>query len=124
MDIELKRAYQFIKEDKPENAYAVLIDRIWPRGISKQQLRLDEWARHLAPSDDLRQWYAHRIERWPEFKRRYRQELKPLACELEQLQNLAKRQRLILLYSARDPERNQAIVLHELLRKPILCPEV
>jgi uncharacterized protein YeaO (DUF488 family) len=118
MKIELKQAYQFIKEEKPEEAYAVLVDRLWPRGIRKAELALDEWAKHLAPSDALRRWYAHQPERWPEFRRRYRNELRPFAGELEQLRRLAERQPLILLYGAHDSEHNQAVVLRELLLQP------
>lgn len=116
MDIILKRAYYFIHEAKPEGAYAVLVDRVWPRGISKEQLQLDEWAKHLAPSDELRKWFAHQAERWPEFRRRYREELKPFRGELEQLKRLSQRQCLILLYGARDTEHNQAVVLREVLQ--------
>jgi len=115
MAIILKRAYHFIHEPKPEGAYAVLVDRVWPRGISKEKLQLDEWAKHLAPSDELRKWFAHQTERWPEFRRRYREELKPFYGELEQLKRLSQRQCLILLYGARDTEHNQAVVLRELL---------
>lgn len=116
MAIEVKRVYQFIKEEKPRDAYAVLVDRLWPRGVSKQQLQIDEWAKDLAPSNELRKWYAHQDAFWPEFRRRYQEELKPLTGELEQLRRIAERQPLILLYGARDTEHNHAVVLCELLQ--------
>lgn len=117
MAIELKRVYEFIKEEKTDKCYAVLVDRLWPRGISKETLQLDEWAKHLAPSNDLRKWYAHQEGRWPEFQRRYREELKPFRGELEQLKHISQRQCLILLYGARDTRHNQAVVLRELLQQ-------
>lgn len=115
MDIELKRVYQFVKEEKPKKCYAVLVDRLWPRGISKEKLQIDEWAKQLAPSNDLRKWFAHQEERWPEFKRRYRKELEPFAGDLEVLKHLSQRQCLVLLYGSRDTQHNQAVVLRELL---------
>jgi uncharacterized protein YeaO (DUF488 family) len=117
MEIALKRAYQFINEEKPEGSYAVLVDRVWPRGISRQGLQLDEWAQHLAPSNELRKWYDHELDKWPEFRRRYQQELVPFHGELEQLRRLAEKQRLILIYGARDTEHNQAVVLREMLQQ-------
>jgi uncharacterized protein YeaO (DUF488 family) len=116
MEIKIERAYEFYKKAKPEGSYAILVDRIWPRGISKEKLQLDEWAKHLAPSTELRKWFAHDANKWPEFRRRYREELKPLQCELEQLQEMAQRKQLILLYGAKDTEHNQAVVLKDLLQ--------
>jgi len=117
MGIMLKRVYHFIHEDKPQESYAILVDRVWPRGVSKEKLQFDEWAKHLAPSNELRKWFAHQEERWPEFRRRYREELKPFQAELEQLKKLSKRRCLILLYGSRDTEHNQAVVLRELLQQ-------
>lgn len=116
MEIKIERAYEFYKKDKPEGSYAILVDGLWPRGISKEKLQVDEWAKHLAPSPELRRWFAHDADKWHEFKRRYREELKPLQGELEQLQEMARRKQLILLYGAKDTKHNQAVVLKDLLQ--------
>lgn len=116
MAITTERAYEFYKHAKPQGSYAVLVDRIWPRGVSKEQLQLDEWARHLAPSTALRKWYAHDADKWPEFSCRYRKELEPLQAELQRLKEVSRHKRLILLYGARDTQHNQAVVLKDLLQ--------
>ena len=117
IDVELKQICQLIREGKPSDAYAVLVDSVWPQSVSRQHLPIDEWARHLAPSEELRQWYARQKERWPEFKRRYEEELKPFFGELEQLRAMASHRRLILLSASCDSEHNQAVVLRDLLRQ-------
>lgn len=116
MEIKIERAYEFYKHEKPKNGYAILVDGIWPRGISKEALQPDEWARHLAPSTELRKWFAHDAEKWPEFKRRYKKELKPREDELERLREVAQHNQLILLYGAKDTEHNQAVVLKDLIQ--------
>jgi len=113
MPVRLKRAY-----DPPETAdgYRVLVDRLWPRGVKREQARLDEWARELAPSAELRRWFGHDPERFDEFRRRYRGEL---AAHEEKLADLRRRARdgtVTLVYGARDTEHNDAVVLAELLR--------
>lgn len=97
----------------------VLIDRLWPRGVRKDSLGLDMWLRELGPSDELRQWFGHRPDRWDEFRRRYREELRsePQLALLDQLGELARRGPLTLLYSARDEQRNQAVVVREVLEE-------
>jgi len=117
MSVERRRSYDYIREQPPRQAYAVLVDRVWPRGIRKQSLAADEWLKELAPSSELRKWFNHRSERWSEFKRHYRHELQSRTEELQRLRRLAASRRLILLYSARDREHNQAVVLQELLEK-------
>ena len=114
MDVRLKRAY-----DPPERSdgYRVLIDRIWPRGISKEQAHLDEWARELAPSTELRRWFGHDPARFAEFRRRYLDELKPHEAKLRELRRRAREETLTLVYGARDTEHNDAVVLAELLRR-------
>lgn len=93
----------------------VLVDRIWPRGIRKEALELDGWFRELAPSNELRRWFGHEPGRWTEFRTRYRAELARNEEGIEALAALARRSSLVLLYSARDEERNQAVVLGELI---------
>jgi uncharacterized protein YeaO (DUF488 family) len=114
MDVHLKRAYE-----PPERAdgYRVLVDRLWPRGVSKAEAHLDEWARDLAPSSELRRWFGHDPARFDEFRRRYREELTAHAEKLRELRRLARRGTLTLVYSARDSEHNDAVVLAELLRR-------
>ena len=95
----------------------VLVDRLWPRGIKKEQLELDLWAKELAPSTQLRQWFGHRPERWMEFKRRYRAQLRSSAAAVEHLLTLAANRRVALLYGARDEEHNHALVLRQYLER-------
>ncbi len=113
-DIVLQRAY-----DDPDahDGYRVLVDRFWPRGRSKEVLKLDDWARDLAPTPDLIHWYGHVPERWPEFRRRYRAELATdeQRERLHALLDAAGRQRITLVYGARTPTENQAVVLREVL---------
>ena len=112
--IAIKRVY-----DAPESTdgYRVLIDRLWPRGVSKQRAALDAWLTELAPSTALRTRFHHDVKRWPEFARRYRAELRAQAALLQTLRQRARRQRVTLLYGARDPRFNQATVLREVLQR-------
>jgi uncharacterized protein YeaO (DUF488 family) len=111
--IAIKRIY-----DAPESAdgYRVLVDRLWPRGVSKQRAALDAWLVNLAPSTALRASFHHDPIRWPEFARRYRAELRAQAALLRTLRQRARRQRVTLLYAARDAQLNNATVLREVLR--------
>ena len=115
-DVRLKRAYD---PAEPGDGYRVLVDRLWPRGVSKERARLDEWARELAPSTELRTWFGHDPERFAEFRRRYRAELEAHADELEELRSRARDETLTLVYAARDSEHNDAVVLGELLRETL-----
>jgi uncharacterized protein YeaO (DUF488 family) len=114
MPVELKRAY-----DKPSitDGQRVLVDRLWPRGVKKQQARIDYWLKKLAPSDTLRKWY-HASENWPVFKKRYFKELSTpeASADLELLyQLIAAHDRVTLVYSSKNSERNNAVALKELL---------
>jgi len=113
-DIVLQRAYD---DPTPHDGHRVLVDRFWPRGRSKDVLALDDWARELAPSADLIHWYGHEPERWPEFRKRYLAELAaPEQRErLRGLLDAAGTQRITLVYGARTPTQNQAVVLREAL---------
>lgn len=111
-NIGLKRAYDPAAVD---DGVRILVDRLWPRGIRKADAALDRWAKDLAPSTALRKWFGHDPERWPEFRRRYEQELRQHAAELEQLRALARKQRITLVYAAHDEAHNDAVVLRDIL---------
>lgn len=110
--IKIKRIYD---EPTDDDGYRVLVDRLWPRGVSKMDARLDEWNKEIAPSPELRKWFDHKEERFQEFRRLYREELMAKPEELNRLKTLAKREVVTLLYGAKDPETNHAVVLKELL---------
>jgi uncharacterized protein YeaO (DUF488 family) len=114
MDIRLKRAYE---PAASTDGYRVLIDRLWPRGVSRERARLDEWDRELPPSTPLRQWFGHEPSRFEEFRRRYIEELRSERPRLSELRRRARHGTLTLVYSARDAEHNDAVVLAEVLRR-------
>jgi len=114
MDVRLKRAYEAASA---EDGYRVLVDRLWPRGVSKKQAQLDQWEKDLAPSSKLREWFGHDPGRFPEFRRRYIDELRANAPRLRELRRRARLGTLTLVYSARDSEHNDAVVLAEVLRR-------
>lgn len=97
----------------------VLVDRVWPRGISKDEAELDGWYKDIAPSTGLRQWFGHDPKRWAEFKQKYREELKAdeKRRRLEELARIARSDGLLLLYGAKDPKHNQAVVLREVVQE-------
>lgn len=110
--IKIKRIYE-----DPESAdgYRILIDRLWPRGVSKEDAKLDEWNKELSPSTELRKWFDHTPERFEEFKKRYREELESHKEELNRLYTLAKSNTVTLLYAAKNEKINNAVVLKEIL---------
>jgi uncharacterized protein YeaO (DUF488 family) len=114
MTIRLKRAYE---PAASSDGYRVLIDRLWPRGVSRERARLDEWERELAPSTRLREWFGHDPSRFEEFRRRYIEELGEQRPRLSELRGRARSGTLTLVYSARDTEHNDAVVLAEVLRR-------
>jgi uncharacterized protein YeaO (DUF488 family) len=97
------------------DGFRVLVDRLWPRGVEKKTAHLKAWAKELAPSSELRQWFSHDPSRWARFRLRYRRELAEHVAELEGLRALARRRGLTLLYAAKDREHNHAIVLKEII---------
>jgi len=113
MDVRLKRAYD---PAAPTDGYRVLIDRLWPRGISREHARLDDWTKELAPGTELRQWFGHDPGRFEEFRRRYIEELRSQRPRLTALRKRARDGTLTLVYSAHDTEHNDAVVLAEVLR--------
>jgi uncharacterized protein YeaO (DUF488 family) len=114
MDIRLKRAYEPAERT---DGHRVLIDRLWPRGISRQRAELDGWEKELAPSAELRQWFGHEPERFEEFRRRYIEELRSKRPQLTALRRRAREGTLTLVYSANDTKHNDAVVLAEVLRR-------
>ena len=109
---EIKRVYE---EPAKNDGTRVLIDRLWPRGLKKEDAAIDYWMKEIAPSDTLRKWFAHKEERWQEFKSRYMKELKEKNELLKQLIDLGKNKKVTLLYAAKDEERNNAQTLLEVL---------
>ncbi len=114
--LKVKRAYEPAEEG---DGTRILIDRLWPRGISKSEARIDEWAKDVAPSTELRQWFGHDPERWQEFQKRYRKELSSpeKAKHLEDIARRARREAVTLVYGAKDTEHNDALVLEEVIKK-------
>lgn len=108
--VRLKRAREPVSV---EDGYRVLVDRLWPRGVKKEALEVDEWLKEVAPSTELRRWFGHEPERWQGFVQRYRRELSrgPAREALERLAHLAREGPLTLVYGARDEEHNNAVVL-------------
>ena len=113
--IQIKRAYEIAEKD---DGYRVLVDRLWPRGISKERAHLDLWLKDIAPSTELRIWFGHDPEKWEEFKEKYRKELQEKKDFINQLKTLEKKRKILtLIYGARDKEHNEAIVLSHYLNK-------
>jgi len=112
--VELKRAYE---PPSPDDGMRVLVDRLWPRGLSKEQLAVDLWLKEVAPSDELRRWYGHEPRRWKSFAAKYRAELAQRTDLLHLLDELRRRGQVTLLYGARDTAGNNAVVLREVLEE-------
>lgn len=111
--VQIRRVYD---EPTDDDGYRVLVDRLWPRGVSKEAAQIDEWVRDISPSDDLRHWFGHDPARWDEFRRRYRTEMDgPGAESVEHLVDLAGHQTVTLVYAAKDTEHNNAVAIKELL---------
>lgn len=112
--IRIKRVY---REPSLRDGVRILIDRVWPRGISKERARIVEWRKDVAPSTSLRKWFGHKPARWTEFRRRYQTELtRPeMIDELRKLARLSRKRTITLVYSAADEEHNQAVALKEWL---------
>ena len=112
--IKLKRVYE-----KPEEADGtrILVDRLWPRGLTKQRAAADLWLKEIAPTTELRKWFGHDPKKWKEFRRRYQAELKSHPDALGVIKSKASEGTVTLLYGARDQEHNEAVVLQQLLEK-------
>jgi uncharacterized protein YeaO (DUF488 family) len=114
MDVRLKRAYE---PPGAADGHRVLIDRLWPRGVSREKAELDAWEKELAPSTELRRWFGHDPERFEEFRRRYIEELRSQRPRLAALRRRARDGTLTLVYAAHDADNNDAVVLAEVLRR-------
>jgi uncharacterized protein YeaO (DUF488 family) len=113
-NIQLKRAYE---KPTPEDGTRILVDRLWPRGLSKKKAAIDQWFKEIAPSTELRKWFAHDPARWQEFRRRYVAELQDHADELGEIRRRARTNRITLVYAARDELHNEAVVLRDILTR-------
>ncbi len=113
MDVRLKRAYE---PAASSDGYRVLIDRLWPRGVSRARAKLDEWERELSPSTELRQSFGHQPGRFGQFRRRYLEELSRQRPRIAELRRRSRMGTLTLVYGAKDTEHNDAVVLAEVLR--------
>ena len=110
--IALKRAYEIPSDG---DGLRVLVERLWPRGLTKAQAAVDHWAKDLAPSPELRTWYGHRPERWPEFRRHYRAELESDRAAVDELRRLCEGRNVTFVFAAKDEARNSALVLRDFL---------
>lgn len=112
MHIRIKRAYE---KPSMDDGVRILVDRLWPRGLSKKAAGIDQWAKDIAPSTELRKWFGHDPERWMKFRRRYTTELQKHGERLEDIRGLARRDPVTLVYGARDKVHNGAVVLRDVL---------
>ncbi|MGO8685371.1 MAG: DUF488 domain-containing protein [Thermoleophilia bacterium] len=112
MTIRLKRAYE---APSPVDGVRILIERLWPRGLSKEKANVDAWFKEVAPSADLRRWFGHEPAKWEEFRRRYRDELRERPEQVQRLRGLVEAGPVTFVYGSRDQEHNAAMVLKEFL---------
>jgi uncharacterized protein YeaO (DUF488 family) len=112
--ITIKRAYD---NKTADGSYRILVDRLWPRGLKKIEVQIDEWNKEIAPSVELRKWFDHKKEHFAEFSKRYQRELMAKTTEINRLETIAKTTAITLLYGAKDPEINHAVVLKDFLLK-------
>jgi uncharacterized protein YeaO (DUF488 family) len=111
--LKLKRIYE---SPQASDGCRILVDRVWPRGVSKQRAQIELWLKEIGPSTALRKWFGHEPARWPEFQKRYRRELREKAELTERIRQMEKEHGIVtLVFSARDEERNQAVVLRDFL---------
>ena len=116
MKIKIKRVYE--KPDK-EDGFRILVDRLWPRGLTKEKASIDLWLKDIAPSTELRKWFGHDPEKWKEFGKRYSDELKKNKEQVSLLKDQMKKGTVTLVYGAKDEEHNEALVLKELFSPPV-----
>jgi uncharacterized protein YeaO (DUF488 family) len=110
--VQIKRIYDSRMRG---DGLRILVDRLWPRGVRKDEAHLYRWAKELAPSTELRRWFNHEPKRWQQFGRRYQKELSQRTAQLEALRNLARRRPITLLYAARNRDENEAVILKRAL---------
>lgn len=112
--IKIKRIYDF---PSTEDGLRILVDRLWPRGITKEKAAIDYWYKEITPSNDLRKWFAHKEDRFKEFSRLYKEELKSQEEVLRKVKLFSTKKPVTLIYAAKDPKINHAIILREVLNK-------
>ncbi len=111
--IKIKRIYEKYSQD---DGYRILVDRLWPRGISKDNAHVKLWLKEIAPTDELRKWFSHDVKKWESFKKKYKQELKEKQELIDKIKNLEKEHKTVtLVFSAKDERHNNAVVLSEVL---------
>jgi len=113
MNIKIKRVYA---EPEKSDGFRILVDRLWPRGLTKQKAKVDLWLKEIAPSHELRKWFAHDQKRWHQFQSRYKEELKAHGEQLHLLREKSDNTPVTLLFGAKDEEHNEAVILQELLQ--------
>jgi uncharacterized protein YeaO (DUF488 family) len=111
-NVKLKRAYE---PPAADDGMRILVDRLWPRGISKERAAIDQWMKEISPSTELRKWFGHDPARWNEFRRRYAKEVRQNTDLLDQLRSLARQGPITLVYSAHDEEHNDAVELRHVI---------
>jgi uncharacterized protein YeaO (DUF488 family) len=114
MKIRIKRVYE---PRAPEDGQRILVDRLWPRGLTKEKAAVDLWLKEIAPSTELRKLFGHELAKWKEFQLRYREELKGKADTISTLKTEAKKGPITLLFGAKDEEHNEAVVLRAILER-------
>ena len=110
--LKVKRIYETASSDDGKR---ILVDRLWPRGIKKSEVKIDEWLKEIAPSDELRKWFAHDPSKWQAFKRKYAHEIEEKSDLIQQLRKESEREAVTLVYSAKDNEHNNAVALKEII---------
>ena len=114
MKIQIKRAYEEVSKD---DGYRILVDRLWPRGLTKERVAADEWLKEIAPSTELRKWFGHDPKKWTEFCKKYDAELKGNKELVDSIIKKARHEKVTLIYGAKDQEHNEAVVLLEYIKK-------
>ncbi|HXI86840.1 MAG TPA: DUF488 family protein [Parvularculaceae bacterium] len=114
--IKVKRVYE---APSRADGKRILVERLWPRGLTKEAAHIDFWAKDVSPSPDLRKWYGHDPEKWPEFQKRYRDELKKNKAAVDALLDMIGKEPATLIYSARDEKKNSAVLLAAYLRERV-----
>ena len=113
-ELKLKRVYEAPHKD---DGTRILVDRLWPRGLTKEKAKVDLWLKEIAPSTELRKWFAHDPKKWRSFRARYERELKHYSDQIELIKSKANAGTVTLLYAARDQEHNEAVVLKDVLER-------
>jgi uncharacterized protein YeaO (DUF488 family) len=119
MTVKIKRVFikRVYAEPEKSDGFRILVDRLWPRGLTKEKARVDLWLKDVAPSTELRKWFAHDPAKWPEFQSRYLDELKSRGEQLHVLKEKSAKESVTLLFGAKDEEHNEAVILQRLLQR-------